>query len=148
MLAIDANILFYALNSASPDHLAAMRFLQEHESREDVAISEFTLVELYVLLRNPAILDRPLGESDAAAVVRAYRRHPRWRLLGFPPESQALHDAVWEMAGRPPFARRRIIDVRTAFTLLRQGVKEFATANVKDFEDLGFAHVWNPLLSV
>jgi len=37
---------------------------------------------------------------------------------------------------------------RTAFTLLRQGVKEFATANVKDFEDLGFAHVWNPLLSV
>lgn len=30
-------------------------------------------------------------------------------------------------------------------TLIHQGVTEFATANVKDFEALGFQKVWNPL---
>jgi hypothetical protein len=29
-----------------------------------------------------------------------------------------------------------------------QGVTEFATVNVKDYEGLGFRKVWNPLVSV
>jgi hypothetical protein len=29
--------------------------------------------------------------------------------------------------------------------LIEQGVREFATANVKDFTDVGFDRVWNPL---
>ena len=43
------------------------------------------------------------------------------------------------------FARRRIFDLRTAFCLQAFGVTDFATANVKDFADAGFARVWNPL---
>jgi hypothetical protein len=34
---------------------------------------------------------------------------------------------------------------RTALALQAFGVTEFATANVKDFEGLGFAKVWNPI---
>jgi hypothetical protein len=30
-------------------------------------------------------------------------------------------------------------------TLRRQGVTDFATANVKDFKGFGFRRVWNPL---
>lgn len=48
-------------------------------------------------------------------------------------------------AARPGFARRRIIDLRLARTLQRHGVTEFATANVRDFDGLGFARVWNPV---
>lgn len=33
----------------------------------------------------------------------------------------------------------------TALALHAFGVTEFATANVKDFEGLGFARVWNPV---
>ena len=40
----------------------------------------------------------------------------------------------------------RLIDVRLALTLRYHGVTDFATANVKDFNGLGFARVWNPLL--
>jgi hypothetical protein len=43
------------------------------------------------------------------------------------------------------FARRRAYDWRAALSMLRQGVTEFATVNVKDFEGLGFSRVWNPL---
>jgi len=39
-----------------------------------------------------------------------------------------------------------IHDTRSALTLLAHGVREFATANVKDFGGLGFKRVWNPLL--
>jgi len=47
-------------------------------------------------------------------------------------------------AGEAGFARRHIIDLRLALTLQHHGVTELATANVKDFEGLGFERVWNP----
>jgi toxin-antitoxin system PIN domain toxin len=145
MLSVDANLLLYAVNTASPHHRPALEFMRGLGSRTDIAISEFILVEFYVLLRNPAVLVNPLDEVEAAALVQTFRRHPRWMLLGFDPDSRALHDELWRWAGQQPFARRRIIDSRTALTLVRQGVTEFATANLKDFQDCGFKRVWNPL---
>ena len=110
-----------------------------------MAISEFILAELYGLLRNPAVLKQPLDADEAVEVIETYRRHPRWRLIGFPVESRPLHDALWQKARRKDFAFRRLYDARSALTLTDQGVTEFATVNVKDFEGLGFRKVWNPL---
>lgn len=56
-----------------------------------------------------------------------------------------VHDQLWSFAGSPQFARRRLFDIRTALTLLACGVDQFATANLKDFQGLGFKKVWNPL---
>jgi hypothetical protein len=111
-----------------------------------VALSEFVLTEFYLLLRNPAVLAKPLTAPQAVAVIQNYRRHPRWKVLGFPPDSRALHTRLWEIAGQPGIARRRIYDTRTALTLRAFGITEFATANVKDFEVFGFAKVWNPVI--
>jgi hypothetical protein len=66
-------------------------------------------------------------------------------LLGFDPDSAGLHDELWRLATPESFARRRIYDARLALSLRRQGVTEFATANVKDFQGFGFARVWSPL---
>ena len=117
------------------------------QREENVAISEFILAELYGLLRNPAVLAQSLGAEDAVEVIQTYRRHPRWRIIGFPTESRPLHDLLWEEAKRTDFAFRRLYDVRSALTMLAQGVTEFATTNAKDFEGLGFQRVWNPLSS-
>jgi hypothetical protein len=54
---------------------------------------------------------------------------------------------VWRHAAKPNFSRRRIIDTRLALTLIRSGVEEFATRNVRDFEDFGFRRVWDPTTS-
>ena len=43
------------------------------------------------------------------------------------------------------FARRRIHDVRLAETLKYWGVDEFHTRNTRDFADLGFRVLNNPL---
>ena len=146
MLSIDTNILFHAFNEDSPSHENAFRWLSSlQREEEEVAISEFILAELYVLLRNSIVLTKPLAADEAVAVIQAYRSHPRWRLIGFPVESRPLHAALWEKASAKTFAFRRLYDTRTALTLTAQGVTEFATANVKDFENLGFAKVWNPI---
>jgi uncharacterized protein len=145
MIAIDANILLYAYVQAALEHARASAFLKQLAGDDAVAVSEFTLAELYLLLRNPAVLKRPLSAKAATQVVQAYRDHPRWRIPGFPPSSRLLHDQLWALAGTAKFARRRLFDVRTALTLIACGVDAFATANLKDFQDLGFKKVWNPL---
>ncbi len=145
MTSFDSNLLLYAFSQASPRHELARGFLEDLTSRDDVAVSELVLTELYTLLRNPAVLVRPLAAAAAVDVVQAYRRHPRWMLLGCDPDSRALHEELWTLAAGKAFGRRRISDARLALSLRRQGVTEFATANVKDFTGFGFARVWDPL---
>ena len=147
MTSIDANILLYSYSEASPHHAAAIAFVESMAQRDSVALSEFILSEVYLHLRNPAVLDAPLSPADAVAVIQSYRQHPRWRVLGFPPRSRDLHAALWKAAAAPDFARRRVYDLRTSLCLQAFGVTDFATANVKEFEDTGFANVWNPLNS-
>lgn len=145
MLSIDTNILLHAFNEDSPSHQAAYAWITSIQRDEDVAISEFILAEFYGLLRNPAVLKHPLIAEEAVEVIQTYRSHPRWRLIGFPTESRPVHDALWKKATAKTFAFRRLYDTRSALTMIAQGVTEFATMNVKDFEGVGFRRVWSPL---
>jgi predicted nucleic acid-binding protein len=147
MLSVDTNILLPAVEVENADHEAAAAFLGSLQSRDDVAISEFILLELYGLLRNPAVLAKSLSAPKAAEVCEAFRAHPRWQMIGFPPDSRAFHDQLWPSLRQKGFARRRAYDLRTALSLLRNGVTEFATVNTKDFEEVGFRRTWNPLWS-
>jgi predicted nucleic acid-binding protein len=147
VLSIDTNILFAAVETSNAQHADASAFLTNVDGRSDVALSEFVLLELYVLLRNPAVLVRPLSAPKAVAVCQAFRTHPRWQVVGLPPESRNFHDAFWPRLGLAGFARRRAFDWRIALSLIQQGVDEFATVNVGDFDGLGFSRVWNPLES-
>ena len=145
MLSIDANLLLYAYESSCPEHERAYAFVTSLRQRDDVAVSEFILVELYNLLRNEVVVERPLSPSDAVDVIQTYRRHPRWRLVAFPRPDAGIGDELWRLAAQPAFPRRRIFDARTALTLRHHGVTDFATSNVKDFEGFGFKRVWDPL---
>jgi uncharacterized protein len=145
MLSIDTNILLPAVEAKNPGHAKAAGFLDSLAGREDVALSEFALVELYGLLRNPAVLKKPLAADAAVAVCQAFRHHPRWLVLGFPPDTRVFHDAFWPLLAGRNLPRRRAYDLRMALSLTRQGVTEFATVNEKDFAGLGFKRVWNPL---
>jgi uncharacterized protein len=145
VISFDTNILFPFVVSDHPDHDDVSAFIRGLDDRDDVALSELALVELYGLLRQPAVMRRVLDASAAAAVCTTLRKHPRWRLLGFPADTAALHRALWEHAARPGFSRRRIYDARLGLCLVAQGVREFATVNLKDFAGLGFRRVFNPL---
>jgi predicted nucleic acid-binding protein len=145
VISLDTNILLPAVDPRNPDHIRAVAFAESLQTRDDVAVSEFILLELYGLLRNPTVLTRPLSAAAAADVCGAFRCHPHWQLIGFPPDSRAFHETLWPLLRTSDFARRRAYDWRAALAMLRHGVTEFATVNVKDFEGFGFAKVWNPL---
>lgn len=144
MIGIDTNLLLYSLNPASAWHQTAVSFLQETLQRPNqrVVLSDYVLMELYVLLRNSAVMAQPLSAKDARDLVTAYWSIPAIMRV----EHANVMDAVWKLAGAKGFARRRIFDVRLGVTLRQSGVTHFATANVKDFEGLGFEKVWNPLV--
>ncbi|MEO7972742.1 MAG: TA system VapC family ribonuclease toxin [Thermoanaerobaculia bacterium] len=140
MIAFDTNLLFPALERSHRDHPPAKRWLAALDG--EVAISELVLMELYVLIRNPTIAARPLGPVQAVALIESLRTNPRWRLLDAP---QGIMAATWRKAAEPGFGRRRIFDARIGVSLVHQGVTEFATRNVGDFQGLGFARVFDPL---
>ncbi len=141
MIGIDTNILLYARLEGNPFHERAKEFLEGQADNPDVVIAELVLVEFYLALRNPAIIDSPLSAKAASQECQIFRRHPRWQLV----ENAEVMEEVWNMAAGRNFARRRIIDARLAKTLLAYGVTEFATANIRDFGMFGFARVWSPV---
>ena len=55
MVAFVTNILFPFVVSDDPDHAAVGEFIRGLDGRDDVAFSEFALVELYGLLRQPTV---------------------------------------------------------------------------------------------
>jgi uncharacterized protein len=147
MMSLDTNLLFFAFAEDSVEHRAAINWLHGIQTRYDVVISELVLLEFYNLIRNPAVLKEPLSADDAVGVVQTYRTHPNWRLSSFPATARQVHNELWTFAAKPGIARRRVFDARLAICLRHEGVTEFATINTKDFQEFGFARVWNPLVT-
>ncbi len=144
MMAFDTNLVVYAANADAPQHEPARVFLETLGERQDVVVCELMLVEVYLKLRNPMILRRPLDAATAAAHCQAIRNNANWHLV----ESAPVMAEVWRRASARDFAVRRIVDARLALTLRHHGVDEFATSNEKDFAGFGFTRVWNPLKTV
>ena len=144
MTSCDTNVLFAACDADHRRHAAARAFLEEHSRRPSFVLCEQVLMELYCLLRNPAVSRPPLGAAEAVSVIRSFRTNPHWRVVDVPGDAR-LMDKVWAVAAGKEFAFRRIFDVRLALTLRHHGVTEFATSNVRDFAGLGFSRAWDPL---
>jgi len=142
VLSLDTNILLYAYDSQCKEHLAALDFVRAQATNPDFAICELVLVELYVLLRNPAVVAHPLSAKDAVEVVQAYRVNRNWAVIEC--ADGVMHE-VWRLARAYDFGRRQVFDSRLALTLRRHGVRAFATRNVTHFDGFGFDRVWDPL---
>ncbi len=142
MTAVDTNLLFAWLNRDHAWHKLAAAWFASEAANSKFVLCELCLVELYGLLRNPAVVNCPLDGPAAVAVIERLRTHPHWELVDYP---GGLMNEVWSASGQAGLARRRIYDARLALTLRHHGVAEFATTNVKDFDGFGFSRVWNPL---
>ncbi len=146
MISCDTNILLFALDSQSRHHSATRSFLESFKDSDQFSLCELVLLELYVLLRNPAVCRKPLAPAPAVEVIRRFRSHPRWPILDYPGPFAGITSALWNRASDAAFPYRRVFDARLALTLLYHGVTDFATRNVKDFQNFGFGNVWDPLL--
>jgi hypothetical protein len=146
MISFDTNLLLYSLNQDCAEYNDARAFFASLPTAPGaVAICELVLVELYVLLRNPAVLKSPLVPVVAVSAIQTFRQHPTWALVDYPGNTGAVMDETWRWAARPESGRRVVFDARLALTLRHHGVTEFATRNEAHFAGFGFSRVWNPL---
>lgn len=142
MRSCDTNILFYAFHAGCPEHQRARAFIDSVSDDPDFVLCELVLMELYVLLRNPRLVDRPLSAPKAAAYCQSLRNNPGWGLVDYP---GGLMDPIWKIAGWPGLSYRRIFDARLALTLLYHGVTHFFTRNTAHFQSYGLQSVSNPI---
>ena len=146
MISFDTNLLLYSLNQDCAEYSDARAFFGSLPSAPGaVVICELILVELYVLLRNPAVLKSPLAPADAVSIIQTFRQHPTWSLVDYAGENSAVMDEIWRRAAQPNIGRRVVFDARLALTLRHHGVTEFATRNEIHFAGFGFTRLWNPL---
>lgn len=71
MISFDTNLLLYSLNRDCPEYSDTRAFFASMPTTPGaVSICELVLIELYVLLRNPAVLADPLDPADAVSLVQ------------------------------------------------------------------------------
>src|SRR6266550_1846277 len=130
MISFDTNLLLYSLNQDCAEYNDARAFFASLPTTPGaVAICELVLVELYVLLRNPAVLNKPLDPADAVSIVQSFRQHPAWVLIDYPGKASGVMNELWRLVSQPNTGRRIVFDARLALTLRHHGVTGFATRN-------------------
>lgn len=105
-------------------------------------VADQVLLEYYKALRHPRILSKPLGADEAAAHVRFLRKESGFMACC---HELAYWDGIHSMLEKPSFPYQRTHDLMLGVTLRRNGVKTFYTRNPKDFSDIGFDHLVNPI---
>ena len=83
MIAADTNLFVYAANPASDKYAPASRFFASMHTNPEFVVCELVLVELYIQLRNPAVMPRPLGAESAARVCQTLKQHPTWQHIDY-----------------------------------------------------------------
>lgn len=140
---LDTNILLYAANEDAAEHAVCKTFLQAIvDNSADWVVADQVYFELYVALRNPKVMERPMSAAQAVHHVSTLRNELGIMHCGYRTE-------CWEQAIRSlqadDFPFRRTHDAVLATTLLTYGVKTFYTRNTKDFLAAGFDKVVNPV---
>ena len=143
MKSADTNVVFYSLNADCPEHPVCRALIDGAlASPQDWIIADQIWFELYRLMRSPSILERPLSASEASRTIDWYRNRSGWAHCAWEPFLMEKMQPLWQ---KDSFPSRRTFDLVLALTLKAQGVTEFYTRNTKDFEELGFFTVIDPL---
>lgn len=143
MKSLDTNILYYAANMRSPEHEPARALVESiPRSPTEWILADQVLYEYYRLVRNPRVLERPLTAPEAARHLRVYREQLGCLHCGY---DEQYFPEVASVLERPDFPASRTFNAVLAVTLRMNGVTTFYTRNVRDFTELGWFSVIDPI---
>lgn len=142
MIAIDSNILVYAMREDSPHHARANLLVRELAQGElPWAIPAHCLVEFTGIITHPRLYKPPTPLDDALEQIRYWRACPSLRVLSENPLFWHYFSLIAKAANvRGP----EIHDVRIAALCLANGVTELWSAD-RDFKAFPELTVRNPL---
>lgn len=143
MRSLDTNILLYTTNSDCPEHAAARRLVESALAQPtEWIVADQVYFELYRLLRNPAVLDRPLTAAQAAGVIDYYRHRSGWGRCAWEP---GLFSHLLPHLSTENSKATHVFDLVLAFTLQDAGVLTLYTRNTRDFVEIGSFDAVNPI---
>jgi len=138
---VDVNVLIYAVNSDSPHHEKARRWLERALSGTDtVGLAWTVLLAFLRVTTRRGIMEKPLDATAAVAYVDSWLRHPNVEII----EPDENH---W------PILRTLIISAGTAGNLtsdahlaaLALGTGSTLVSTDHDFRRFAALSVFNPL---
>jgi predicted nucleic acid-binding protein len=140
---IDTNILLYAVNADCSEHVQARELVDAALSNPfEWIVADQVYFELYRLLRNPAVLERPLGAAEASSVIEYFRYRSGWSRCAW----QLDHfDILLPYLRWEETRGIGVFDLVLAATLHDAGVTMLYTRNTRDFAGLDWFDVHNPI---
>ena len=142
---IDTNILLYAVNSESPAHLPAHRFLQEHLRLRTPWCTTWPI--LYEFLRvstHIRVFPKPLKPQQALDFITSLASREEVAILTETDRHMAVLQGIVSGLGHP--GGNLFHDIHTASLMREHGVPEIISADT-DFLQFRFLKVTNPCLN-
>ena len=91
MIIPDLNLLLYAVDEGSPDHVAALAWWNDTMSgAETVGLPWTVLLGFVRLMTNPRIMDAPLTADEAVDYVDRWLAHPLTTIIDPTPRHAAV----------------------------------------------------------
>jgi predicted nucleic acid-binding protein len=143
MNSMDTNILVYAADADASEHKAASGVVGEMLANPNKwVLADQVLFEFYRAVRNSRIFRHPLGSREAALRIRFLQSECGVARCCYDLDQW---DAVFSRLADPGTPAARTHDIVLGVTLKSHGVNRFYTRNTKDFQEIGFRELINPI---
>ena len=135
MIAIDTNVLVYAVNSDDPAHEPCRQFVSDALATRLVRVPWTVLYEFLRVATHRAVLPHPLSTEQAWSFVETLLKAPSFRPLS---ETDRHADYAQHALSAPSVSGNLVHDAHIAAVLANHGVREIWTRDqdLHRFRDL------------
>lgn len=131
-VAVDANVLVYALYRDAPQHAACRAFLDRARGGEfTLCLTSQVLAEFFSIVTSAKRVSNPRDPVEAVTAIEAILAIPGATLL---PVLSDVTSRWLEMLSRHPVRGGAIFDLQLIATMAANGVERICTFNSEDFE--------------
>lgn len=132
LVAVDANVLVYALYRDAPQHGACRAFLERAGRGEfTLCLTSQVLAEFFSIVTSAKRVSNPRDQAEAVTAIEAMLAIPGVTVLPVPSDVTSR----WlEMLNRHPVRGGAIFDLQLVATMTANGVERICTFNREDFE--------------
>jgi len=141
-IAVDANVLVYALYRDTPQHVASRSFLERARRGElTLCLTSQVLAEFFAIVTSPKRVSNPRTPAEAVAAIEAMLAIPGVAMLPVPSDVTSR----WlDMLGQHPVRGGAIFDLQLTATVAANGVERICTFNREDFEGFPGLQILTP----
>jgi len=141
-VAVDANVLVYAVYRDTPQHAASRAWLEGAGRGEvELCLTSQVLAEFFAIVTNSKRVSDPRTPEEAVAAIEAVLALPGATMLTVPP----LVTSRWlEMLRQRPVRGGAVFDLQLIATIAANGVGRICTFNHADFEGFPGLEVVTP----